>query len=209
MKKAVMILSDDARFSRLLSLELADIGIETVAESRVPSESDEIYAIIDLDNAEKYLLPENISFKMKIGFTKSDDYAAETNYAKCSQILHRPFPMNELYSLLGHKSNKQKTIKASSARLENKHNQLEVDSSKNAIWGDTKIPLSENEYKILSALCANRGKIVEREKIRSILAFEDGNMGDVYICHLRRKIDNKLGLKLIYTVRGKGYMLKS
>ena len=34
-------------------------------------------------------------------------------------------------------------------------------------------------------------------------------MGDVYICHLRRKIDNKLGLKLIYTIRGKGYMLKN
>ena len=27
--------------------------------------------------------------------------------------------------------------------------------------------------------------------------------------HLRKKIDNPLGIKLIYTVRGKGYMLKN
>jgi DNA-binding response OmpR family regulator len=69
--------------------------------------------------------------------------------------------------------------------------------------------LSDNEYKVLSVLCENRGEAVPREEICSLLGVTDGNMGDVYICHLRRKIDNKLGLKLIYTVRGKGYMLKN
>ena len=50
---------------------------------------------------------------------------------------------------------------------------------------------------------------VLREEIDAILSVDDGNMSDVYICHLRRKLDNKLGLKLIYTIRGKGYMLKN
>jgi DNA-binding response OmpR family regulator len=72
-----------------------------------------------------------------------------------------------------------------------------------------RIPLSDNECKVLSTLCQNRGEIVEREKIYALLGADEGNMGDVYICHLRRKIDNKLGLKLIYTVRGKGYILKN
>ena len=92
----------------------------------------------------------------------------------------------------------------------NKPHFLTVNEVANeAIWGDVKIPLSENEYKVLSLLCENRGEPVEREKIYLLLGAEDGNMGDVYICHLRRKIDNKLGLKLIYTIRGKGYMLKN
>ena len=84
---------------------------------------------------------------------------------------------------------------------------LELDKA--AVWGNQVIPLSDNEYKILSLLCDNRYKIVERERIYAALGAEYGNMGDVYICHLRKKIDNKLGLKLIYTIRGKGYMLKN
>ena len=80
---------------------------------------------------------------------------------------------------------------------------------KAAIWGDRIIPLSDNEYKVLSLLCENRREVVERERIYAELGAEDGNMGDVYICHLRRKLDNKLGIKLIYTIRGKGYMLKN
>jgi len=58
-------------------------------------------------------------------------------------------------------------------------------------------------------LYQNRGETVNRETIDMLLGADDSNMGDVYICHLRRKIDNKLGLKLIYTIRGKGYTLKN
>jgi two-component system copper resistance phosphate regulon response regulator CusR len=73
------------------------------------------------------------------------------------------------------------------------------------VWGG----VWKNEYKVLSVLCENRGETVDRDRIYSILGAEEGNMGDVYICHLRKKIDNPLGIKLIYTVRGKGYMLKN
>jgi DNA-binding response OmpR family regulator len=80
---------------------------------------------------------------------------------------------------------------------------------KSAVWGDVRISLSDYEYKVLSLLCDNRCEVVEREQISALLGVDDGNMGDVYICHLRRKIDNKLGIKLIYTIRGRGYMLKN
>ena len=82
-------------------------------------------------------------------------------------------------------------------------------TGKAAVWGDMRVSLSENEYKLLSLLCEMRGETVTREQIDEILGATEGNMGDVYICHLRRKLDNQLGLKLIYTVRGKGYMLKN
>ena len=94
----------------------------------------------------------------------------------------------------------------------NYHNfqKLTVDqNSKNAIWGDEVIPLSDNEYKVLTLLYQNRGETVNRETIDMLLGADGSNMGDVYVCHLRKKIDNKLGLKLIYTIRGKGYTLKN
>ena len=80
--------------------------------------------------------------------------------------------------------------------------------SMTALYGEMKFPLSEYEYKTLSLLCDKRGEVVTREEIAAVLNFDSGNMGDVYICHLRKKIDNNLGLKLITTVRGKGYTLK-
>ena len=51
-----------------------------------------------------------------------------------------------------------------------------------------------------------RGELLERNY--DVIGAGQGNMGDVYICFLRKKIEGKLGLKLIYTVRGTGYVLK-
>ena len=74
----------------------------------------------------------------------------------------------------------------------NYHNfqKLTVDqNSKNAIWGDEVIPLSDNEYKVLTLLYQNRGETVNRETIDMLLGADDSNMGDVYVCHLRKKIE--------------------
>ena len=49
------------------------------------------------------------------------------------------------------------------------------------------------------------GEIISRERIMGLLGADDGNISDVYICHLRKKLDEKLGRKLIITERGKGY----
>ena len=81
--------------------------------------------------------------------------------------------------------------------------------STEAIWGDVKISLSENEYRVLSYLYENRNSIIDRKTLNSLLDAKDGNIGDVYICHLRKKIDHRLGIKIIYTIHGKGYMLKN
>ena len=67
------------------------------------------------------------------------------------------------------------------------------------------IKLSGHELTLLKALCSANGEVVSREKIMELLDAEDGNISDVYVCHLRRKLDSKLGRKLIITERGKGY----
>lgn len=67
------------------------------------------------------------------------------------------------------------------------------------------IKLSKNEYAILSELCENCGKTVNRTRIMEILEATDGNISDVYICHLRKKLESDTGRRLIFTERGKGY----
>ncbi len=73
------------------------------------------------------------------------------------------------------------------------------------------IDLAPKEFSILEYLMRNRGKPLSRTMIvEHVWDMEyDGltNIVDVYIRHLRSKVDDRFPVKLIHTVRGVGYML--
>jgi DNA-binding response OmpR family regulator len=73
------------------------------------------------------------------------------------------------------------------------------------------IDLAPKEYSILEYLLRNRARPLSRTMIvEHVWDMEyDGltNIVDVYIRHLRSKIDDRYPVKLIHTVRGIGYML--
>ena len=211
MSKYVKIITNDARFCRLLELELNGINVETVDSIEKLQSDAEIYVLADLDLCLEEELNEFKDKTTVIGFSKDERIGDSPKYLFCSSVFVRPFQMSDLLALFGYEG---RTVVIERKQKNQEHYKkvhfLSVDpAEKLALWGDKKIPLSDNEYKLLNLLCENRGEVVGREKIYSLLGAEEGNMGDVYICHLRRKIDNKLGLKLIYTIRGKGYMLKN
>ena len=70
-----------------------------------------------------------------------------------------------------------------------------------------KYVLSDTEYKILTLLCKNSQKTVLREDIQELFENGSGNISDVYICKLRKKLEGPLGQKVIVTVREKGYKI--
>ena len=74
------------------------------------------------------------------------------------------------------------------------------------------IPLSAKEYAILEYLMLNCGTVLSREKIENHVwnfDYEGGtNVVDVYISYLRKKIDEGRAVRLIHTVRGRGYVLR-
>lgn len=79
--------------------------------------------------------------------------------------------------------------------------------------GGDPIDLAPKEFAILEFLMRNRGKPLSRTMIvEHVWDMEyDGltNIVDVYIRHLRSKIDDKYPQKMIQTVRGIGYMLEA
>lgn len=78
--------------------------------------------------------------------------------------------------------------------------------------GEREITLSAKEYQLLEYLMRNRGIVLSREKIEDHIwnyDYESGtNVVDVYISYLRKKIDEGQDVKLIHTVRGRGYVLR-
>jgi two-component system copper resistance phosphate regulon response regulator CusR len=75
------------------------------------------------------------------------------------------------------------------------------------------IELAPKEFSILEYLVRNQGKPLTRTMIvEHVWDMEyDGltNIVDVYIRHLRAKIDDPFPVKVIRTVRGTGYMLEA
>ncbi len=79
------------------------------------------------------------------------------------------------------------------------------------IYRGENISLTKNEYRILSALMQNKGKIVSREKLMELLwesdCFVDENTLTVNVNRLRKKLDNA-GLEGFITTKfGQGYLI--
>ncbi len=90
--------------------------------------------------------------------------------------------------------------------------ELSLDCIRRRVTRDAEpIELAPKEFSILEYMMRNRGRPLSRTMIVEHVWDMDydglTNIVDVYIRHLRSKIDDKWPLKMIHTVRGIGYML--
>ncbi len=89
---------------------------------------------------------------------------------------------------------------------------LEIDRlSQNVKRAGKRIELTAKEYALLEYLATNAGRVFSRTMIIEHVwdqSFEGlTNIVDVYVRHLREKVDDAHAVKLIRTVRGVGYSL--
>jgi DNA-binding response OmpR family regulator len=91
---------------------------------------------------------------------------------------------------------------------------LRLDPAQRRVWrGGTEVALTARELALLDFLLRRRGEVLSK---REILAhvwdddFEgDANIVEVYVRHLRNKLDRPFGRNSIETVRGLGYRLSA
>ncbi len=89
---------------------------------------------------------------------------------------------------------------------------LEIDRlSQNVKRAGKKIELTAKEYSLLEYLATHPGRVFSRTMIIEHVwdqSFEGlTNIVDVYVRHLREKVDDAFPVKLLHTVRGVGYNL--
>ena len=90
---------------------------------------------------------------------------------------------------------------------------LRLDPAAHRVWrGQTELELSAKEFALLELLMRRPGNVLTRGQLLEgawDMAYERrSNIVDVYIRHLREKIDRPFGSDTIETVRGVGYRLK-
>ena len=91
---------------------------------------------------------------------------------------------------------------------------LRLDPVAHKVWrGDNEIDLTAKEYALLEYLLRNPEVVVSKtsilERVYDYSFDPQTNVVDVLVCRLRSKIYRDYNEKLIHTVRGMGYVLKS
>ena len=89
---------------------------------------------------------------------------------------------------------------------------LDIDTTTRSVRRDGQdIELSPREFALIELLAAKAGRIVSRTEIwEHLYEFDssaESNVVDVFIRHLRRKIERPHLPRLIHTRRGHGYLL--
>ncbi len=91
---------------------------------------------------------------------------------------------------------------------------IKLDPAKRVVFrGEEKIELTSKEFTLLDYFMRNRDRVLTRTMIAEHVwdySFDTStNVIDVYVNYLRKKIDSEREPKLIQTVRGVGYVLKT
>jgi len=130
--------------------------------------------------------------------------------AGANDYLLKPFAFEELLARIRAALRVKNTVSSTLLNV----GSLTLDMITHKVTRDSKIiELSSKEYALLEYLMRNPGAVVTRTMISEHvwdINFETfTNVIDVYINYLRNKIDQGFKVKMIHTVRGRGYTLKT
>lgn len=126
--------------------------------------------------------------------------------------LTKPFKITELYARIKALSRR----KGNAIREENtiKIGGLEMNTVSKTVYRDgILLTLTATEYKLLEYFMRNSNKVLSRMEILEHVWDINFNLGtnvvDVYVNYLRKKVDKNFEPKMLQTLVGMGYILKS
>lgn len=209
MEYQVVILSADEIFARMLEIEFRMQNLSVLVAEELAARDYSSVVLLDLDSATP---PSPGCYGQMIGFTKDSALLTTMDsHRQCSMILHRPFEVRLLRrEVLSCLAQDPAAPVIYTTRLDSvSERELFLDREKQTLSVDDghEIALTPVEYKIMDCLLSNRGRIVSKEELSALIGESSANKTEVYICYLRRKTDTQGGMRLIRTVRGKGYRI--
>lgn len=191
------IVSTDTIFAEALQITLRQAGVSAVITDRIPASATGAQLIVDLDTAELTApLPAGA-----LTLSRSADRAPR---------FVRPFLLRAFAAEIAAQNSDAPHSAAngipSVAAAEGNPPFLSLTPDGALLQGKV-IPLSPSEQALLALLLENAGACVPTAVIDGLWAEKGGNTTAVYIRYLRQKLDEPTGLRLIRTVRGRGYCL--
>lgn len=228
MAAKILIIEDELKISRILSLELQHEGYVTETaytgtEGLEKAESEK-WDLILLD----VMLPGLNGIEVLRRFRKNNAQtpvilltARDAVPDKVSGLDHgandyvtKPFEIEELLARIRVCLRTTPILeKDSIAKEELVVGDLRLSlGTRDVVRGDKSIDLTSREFDLLVYLMMNKNQVLDRELILTqVWGYDfigDTNVVDVYIRYLRKKIDANFERPLIHTFRGVGYSMK-
>lgn len=222
MDTEILIVEDEQKIARFVSLELEHEGYKTKCIADGREALDEAlrkdYDLIILD----VMLPSlnGIEVLRRLRQTKNTPViiltARDQVMDKVSGLdlgandyMTKPFAIEELLARI--RVNLKKSLGGSKTNYTLGKLSIDIDARK-VTYGDDLIDLTKKEFDLLVFLLENKNVVITREKaLDAVWGFDfygNTNVVDVYIRYLRAKIDNVYNIDLIETVRGSGYVIR-
>ena len=229
----ILIVEDEEKIARFVTLELEHEGyqVEHAADGRtaVDLALERNYDLILLD----VLLPQLNGMEVLRRVRKHKDVPVIMVTARdavmdkvagldagADDYLTKPFAIEELFARIRVALKRSEAVRAASgvggvgapAALTVSSVALDPDRREVTVGGSP-IALTAREFDVLALLMAHAGTVLTRERIaHEALGYEyvgDTNNVDVHIAHLRAKIEDAGGARIIQTVRGVGYVCRA
>ena len=137
------------------------------------------------------------------GFTVCREMRQVTGLSEgADDYLTKPFSFDELLARIRALLRRSQDYKTKQLKA----GDLELDPLRRTVTrSGEKIDLTGKEYALLEYLLRNRGRILNH--VWDMDYMGSSNIVNVYINHLRNKIDKDFDIKLIQTVRGHGFRI--
>ncbi|MFJ8456181.1 response regulator transcription factor [Bacillus paramycoides] len=231
MNKRILVVEDEVQIARVLQLELEYEGYEVLVKHDGKSGLEvALHENIDLILLD-VMLPELSGIEVLRRLRKAGIHvpvilltARNTTLDKvmgldqgANDYVTKPFEMEELLARV--RSNLRSNTVITIGDQPNEHENflsianLSINMDTREVTRNGKsISLTPKEYDLLVYLLINKNKVVTREGILThVWGYEyegETNVIDVYIRHLRKKIDEEFSSPLIHTIRGIGYSIR-
>ena len=222
----VLIVEDEEQIARFTELELRHEGYEVAkamdGRTGLSMAEEGNYDIVLLD----IMLPELNGLEVLRRLRKTSDVpvilltARDAVMDKVSGLdsgaddyVTKPFAIEELLARIRVALKKKAAAKPAEDETALTYGKLKVNvSAYSVIYDGNPIELSKREFDLLAILLQNRNIVLSRDtllgKVCGYDYFGETNVIDVYVRHVRSKIDEPYGINLIQTVRGVGYVIK-
>ena len=201
-KNRVAIISKNEKMITFFSLEAESVGCPVRICSEPPTSLSEFDRVV-LDTAEGFCVAEN-SVCLVAAVVTDEDQALPI---APQEIWEWPVSVERVRAFFEGASASDPD--GSAERETTPAIYLLSHTDRTLLYRNRTVTLTPHAWSVLLCLGQGGGEAVSRDRLKECLGEDGGNMTEVYVHHLRKKLEEPFGIRLIDTVRGVGYRLKA